>query len=89
MQLPAAGVQHAFPVERLKGMSGGDANENYQDLLYLRQRFLSSAALRRPSGQRLLPPRGARLTTIYVSSQIRELIGGRAHCAGVFPRRAR
>ncbi len=35
----------------LKRMSGGDANENYKDLLYIRRRFLNSDAMRNAIGQ--------------------------------------
>jgi hypothetical protein len=35
----------------LKRMSGGDANENYKDLLYIRRRFLNSAAMRNAIAQ--------------------------------------
>jgi hypothetical protein len=35
----------------IKRMSGGDANENYKDLLYIRRRFLNSAAMRNAIAQ--------------------------------------
>jgi TnpA family transposase len=49
----------------LKRMSGGDANEHYKDLLYIRRRFLNSAAMRNAIAQVANAIFQARLTHIW------------------------
>jgi TnpA family transposase len=63
-------LQRALQLLRLEQrcldrMSGGDANENYKDLLYIRRRFLNSAAMRNAIAQVANAVFQTRLTHIW------------------------
>jgi hypothetical protein len=65
----------------LKRMSGGDANENYKDLLYIRRRFLNSAAMRNAIAQAaelsMLSFHLLQISLVYVNTlMIQQVLGG-------------